>query len=79
MHYPDTLRAALWVILAVMIVWSVASTVLVGLAQRFTITGRNDGNSGLNAPLAKPMRSREVSPARSAELYFFLLLSARSS
>jgi hypothetical protein len=28
MHYPDTLRAALWVILAVMIVWSVASTVL---------------------------------------------------
>jgi hypothetical protein len=74
MHYPDTLRAALWVILAVMIVWSVASTVLVGLAQRFTITGRNDGNSGLNAPLAKPMRSREVSPARSAKLYFFLLL-----
>ena len=74
MHYPDTLRAALWVILAVMIVWSVASTVLVGLAQRFTITGRNDVYSGQSAPLAKPMRSRAVSPARSAELYFFLLL-----
>jgi hypothetical protein len=61
-------------ILAVMIVWSVASTVLVGLAQRFTITGRNDVYSGQSAPLAKPMRSRAVSPARSAELYFFLLL-----
>ena len=57
-----------------MIVWSVASTVLVGLAQRFTITGRNDVYSGQSAPLAKPMRSRAVSPARSAELYFFLLL-----
>jgi hypothetical protein len=74
MHYPDTLRAALWVILAVMIVWSVASTLLVGLAQRFTITGRKDVYSGQSAPLAKPMRSRAVSPARSAELYFFLLL-----
>jgi hypothetical protein len=74
MRYADPLRAALWIILAVMIVWSVASTVLVGLAQRFTITRRNDENSALNAPLAMPMRSRVVSPAKSAE--FLLLLGA---
>ena len=71
MHYPDTLHAALWVILAVMIIWSVTSTVLVGLAQRFTVTGRSNGNSGPSAPLAKP---RTVSPTWSLELYFFLLL-----
>jgi hypothetical protein len=41
MHYPDTLPATLWVILAVMIGWSVASAVLVGLAQRFATTRRN--------------------------------------
>jgi cell division septation protein DedD len=70
MYYPDT---ALWIILAVMIVWSVASTVLVGLAQRFTVTRRNDGNSAPNAPLATPMH-RALCPAKSAKLYFFLLL-----
>ena len=73
MHYPDTLRAALWIILAVMIVWSVASMVLLGLAQRFTVTRRNDGNSALNASLATPMH-RAVCPTKSAKLYFFLLL-----
>jgi hypothetical protein len=72
MHYPDTLHAALWVILAVMIIWLVVSTVLVGVAQRFN--GRNAGSSGPSAPLAKPMRSPTVSPRWSTELYFFLVL-----
>jgi hypothetical protein len=36
MYHPDTLRAALWIILAVMVFWSVVNTLLVGLAQRST-------------------------------------------
>jgi hypothetical protein len=37
-HDPDTLRATLWVILAVMIGWSIASVVLVALVQRVLST-----------------------------------------
>jgi hypothetical protein len=37
-HDPDTLRATLWVILAVMIGWSIASVALFTLVQRFLAT-----------------------------------------
>jgi hypothetical protein len=36
MYYPNTLRAALWIVLAVMVLGSVVGIVLVGLALRFT-------------------------------------------
>jgi hypothetical protein len=70
MYYPDTLRAALWIILAVMVFWSVVNTLLVGLAQRSTSQEKNNRNSVLNAP--RPMR-RAVYPSKFAELYFLLL------
>ena len=44
-HDPDTLRSTLWVILAVMIGWSIASAALVVLVQRFLSTStRNHGS-----------------------------------
>jgi cell division septation protein DedD len=73
MHYPVTLRAALWIILAAMAFWSVVSAVLVGLAQRFILQEKNDRNSAQNTQLKKPMRLA-VHPTKFAELYFFLLL-----
>jgi hypothetical protein len=75
MHDTDTLSAALWIILSVMVFWSVASTVLVGLAQRFASQGKNNRNSVLNAPRTTPMR-RPVYPTKFAELSFVLLLGA---
>ena len=43
-HDPDTLRATLWVVLAVMIGWSIASAALIALMQRFLSTNtRNHG------------------------------------
>jgi cell division septation protein DedD len=73
MHYSVTLRAALWIILAVMAFWSVVGTVLVGLAQRFTLQERNDRNSAQNTLLTTPMH-RAVHPTKFAQLYFFLPL-----
>jgi hypothetical protein len=77
MYYPDTLRTALWIILAVMVFWSVVSTVLVGLAQRFTSQEKNKGNSVPNAPRPTPVR-RAVYATKFAELYCLLLLAAVS-
>jgi predicted permease len=37
-HDPDPLRATLWIILAVMIGWSIASAALVALVQRVLST-----------------------------------------
>jgi hypothetical protein len=74
MYYSDTMRAALWIILAVMVLWSVVSTVLVGLAQRFTSQEKNKGNSVRNAPRPTPMR-RALYPTKFAELYRLLLLA----
>jgi predicted permease len=43
-HDPDTLRATLWVVLAVMIGWSIASAALIALMRRFLSTNtRNHG------------------------------------
>jgi predicted permease len=46
-HDPDTLRATLWVILAVMIGWSIASVALVALVQRFLSTSTRNHESQL--------------------------------
>ena len=73
MHYPVTLRAALWIILTAMAFWSVVSAVLVGLVQQFILQEKNDRNSTQNTQLKKPMR-RAVHPTKFVELYFFLLL-----
>jgi SPOR domain len=70
MRYPDALRAARWTVLG-----SVAGTVLLGLAQRFTSQEKNNGNSVLNAPRTTPMPPA-VYPTKFAELSFLLLLGA---
>ena len=75
MYYPDTLCAALWIVLAVMVFGSIVGTVLVGLAQRFTYQEKNNGNSVLNAPQTTRMR-RAVYPTKFAELSFLLMLGA---
>jgi hypothetical protein len=75
MYYPDTLHAALWIILAVMAFWSVVSAVLIGLVQRFASQEKSNRNSVLSAPRTTPMR-RPVDPTKFAELSFLLLLGA---
>jgi hypothetical protein len=54
MRYPDALRAAPWIVLAVTVLRSVAGPMLFGL--RFTSQEKNNGNSLLNAPRTSPMR-----------------------
>jgi len=66
-------RAALWIVLAVMVLGSVVGTVLVGLALRFTSQEKGNGNSVLNAPQTTRMR-RAVHPTKFAELSFLLLI-----
>jgi cell division septation protein DedD len=63
MRYPDALRAAPWIVLAVA-VWG-SGTVLLGLAQRFTS----------HAPRTTPMRPA-VYRTKFAEMSFLLLLAA---
>src|SRR6516225_2485464 len=75
MYYPDTLRAALWIVLALMVLGSVVGSVLVGLARRFTSQEKNNGNSVLNAPQPTRVR-RAVYPTKFAVLSFLLLLGA---
>lgn len=75
MRYPDAPRAVPWIVHAVTGLGSIAGTVLLGLAQRFTSQERNNGNSVLNAPRTTPMRSA-VHPTKFAELSFSLLLGA---
>jgi hypothetical protein len=75
MYYPDTLRAALWIVLTAMVLGPIVGTVLVGLAQRFTSQEKNNGNLVLNAPQTTRLR-RAVYPTKFAELSFLLLLGA---
>jgi hypothetical protein len=58
-----------------MVLGSVVSTVLVGLAQRFSSQEKNNENLIRNAPQTTAMR-RAVYPTKFAELFFLLLLGA---
>ena len=75
MYNPDALCAALWIVLAVMVLGSVVGTVLVGLARRFTSQQKNNGNPVLNGPQTTRMR-RALYPTKFAKLSFLLLLGA---
>jgi SPOR domain len=68
MRYPDALRTAPWIVLAVTVWRSGTGTVLLGLAQRFTSQEKN-------APRTTPMRPA-VYRTKFAELSFLLPLAA---